>query len=440
MLHKRRVERGVVRRINGARRAIERHRSALVVEQCGLADGLLAVVERHDVARSRHPQRHVLVGERGEVAYAEHFLVRDEYLGAVSGVVHDECALLLLFLYHVRHLGIGVARGARLHLIGIPHHLLHHVLRMSRRNLVGNEVGVGHVYIIVAVVAHEHYSVLPCTAVAVLGIIDGFVYHYLRFGIAHYGESSHADVELVYVHRSETLAVVEHGVETVVDVADAAVVRVLTLERQEVVVGVLARVVRRNHTVVPKTIAEEQEVFRAVVLASGAVVEHLHVAAISRSVGGAARELVEEFVGWHEIHLQRVVLIVERLQTLRLLQQFLRSGYYYHQIGLRVGMVVLVHYVVNVGRSRETCGFKVGQRARLVPCHRHHVAAHRVGAAEHREFHLRRAFNSRHTVGSAALASVYELAVGVGSLQRAHDGVVILHLHLAVVARRNHNV
>ena len=33
--------------------------------------------------------------------------MRLDLSGAVSGVVHDECALLLLFLYHVRHVEIS---------------------------------------------------------------------------------------------------------------------------------------------------------------------------------------------------------------------------------------------------------------------------------------------------------------------------------------------
>ena len=95
---------------------------------------------------------------------------------------------------------------------------------MCRCHLVSHKIGILHVQIAIPVIAHEHYRVLPRTAVAVLGVVDGLVHHYLRLRIAHYGETSHADVEFVDIHRFQTFAVVEHSMEAVVDVADTTVV------------------------------------------------------------------------------------------------------------------------------------------------------------------------------------------------------------------------
>ena len=62
------VDKLIVIGIDRARRAPEGHGSTLRIEQGGLADRLLARVERHDITRGRDPKRQVLIGERAEVA------------------------------------------------------------------------------------------------------------------------------------------------------------------------------------------------------------------------------------------------------------------------------------------------------------------------------------------------------------------------------------
>ena len=132
-----------------------------------------------------------------EIGELENDFMRDLILAAVAGIVHDECAGLLLLLDDAAHLGVGVARRRRLSGIGIPHHFLDQIVGITGCNVVGGLVEVLHVQVPVAVVTHEHQHVLPGPGIGIGGIADGFVYH----GLGLFGrgdrETAHAHVEFV---------------------------------------------------------------------------------------------------------------------------------------------------------------------------------------------------------------------------------------------------
>ena len=63
-------------------------------------------------------------------------------------------------------------------------------------------------------------------------------------------------------------------------------------------------------------------------------------------------------------------------KTVSLFQQFLRCRYYYHHVGSRVGMMVLVCYVVHIFSIRKRA-FERRCRQWLIPSCRNEVEAYR---------------------------------------------------------------
>ena len=233
---------------------------------------------------------------------------------------------------------------------------------MELHDFLGSVVGITHVHIVVAVVAHEHDDVLPVAGVAVLGVGYGLVDEHLGLGIRHHGEAPHGHVNLIGHSRAYAFALVEQAEEAVVYVATGFVVRVLALESQQVVVGVEAATVGGEHTVVPHAVAEEQQKAWPVGIRSSPVVEHLQVAAVGIGIGRAARELVVELVGRHYAHPHLVEHGVEVGQALCLSEHLLVGGDYYHHVGRAVGMMVLVGYGMEYFGDCEAAGEQTGCR------------------------------------------------------------------------------
>ena len=224
---------------------------------------------------------------------------------------------------------------------------------MALCHLAGHGIGIAHVAVGVAVVAHHADGVLPCPGAGVLNIADALVDHGLGgIGRAH-GEASHGHVGLVADEHAAALIVV-HQTEVVVgNIAVNLAEGVLALIAQQEIVGGIVLPARGKHPVVPGTVAEEQQVAGHILVALRTVVEHLQVAAVGIGIGGAAGELVVEFVGGNDIHAQRVLLAVILCQTLCLCQELLRCGDDDDHIGRCVGMVVLVGDVMDVFRHGE---------------------------------------------------------------------------------------
>ena len=155
----------------------------------------------------------------------------------MSAVVHHECTVGLLLFDECSHVGIGVARRGGHLGVGIPHHPFQHESQIKRVNHQSSFVGILHVQVVVAVVAHEHHHVLPRTGVGILGIADGLVNHHLGLGSGAHGEASHGNVVLVGAGRPVTFAVVETAEIAVVHVAAGRAERVLALIAEQQIVG-----------------------------------------------------------------------------------------------------------------------------------------------------------------------------------------------------------
>ena len=97
--------------IDGARGAVESYCAAVLVEHDGLADVLLLAVERHDVARSRQPERQGGRGGRGEVRQVKHLLMRQGVRSTVTRIVHDEGSALHLLRDKSGDIGKAEARS-----------------------------------------------------------------------------------------------------------------------------------------------------------------------------------------------------------------------------------------------------------------------------------------------------------------------------------------
>ena len=147
--------------------------------------------------------------------------------------------------------------------------------------------------------------------------------------------------------------VVEQTEEIVADEAVHRTERVVALEAEQEVVRIIAAPLCTVHTVVPRTVAIEQQVSGHIRLRRSPVVEHLHIAAIGRCVGRSARELIIQLVGRHDSHAQTVALLMQRLDAFSLCQPLLRSGYDDHHVHSPIGMMVLVRYMVHIFRFRQ---------------------------------------------------------------------------------------
>ena len=238
MPHEGHIHHLVLRDKHRARRAIEGDSTAFVVQNGRLADGCRGTIVGHDVARSRDPQRQILIRELLEVGQTQHILVRHLVGTSVAGIVHDECALLLVLLHELRHLGIAITRRRRLARVGIPHHFLDEIAGVALVGLDGSIVDVAHVGIAIAVVAHEHEGVLPGAGILVFGIADDLVHHHLCIAFRRHGEATHGHIgqsgrSLIGIAAGgKGFAVVEHAEELIADVAVGLAERVVALEAE----------------------------------------------------------------------------------------------------------------------------------------------------------------------------------------------------------------
>ena len=91
--------------------------------------------------------------------------------------------------------------------------------------------------------------------------------------------------------------------------------RVLALEAEQEVVRVIVIPIGAKHTVIPGTVAKEQEIAWLILVCFGTVVEHLHIAAVGRGIRGSAGKLIIEFIGRDNPDTHAVVILMPGLDT-----------------------------------------------------------------------------------------------------------------------------
>ena len=162
--------------------------------------------------------------------------MREGFRCAVSGVVHDQCPLLHLLFDETRYVRIAVARRRADTVVSIPHNALHHHIGVAVFYQSAYRVGVSHVDVIVAVVAHHAERVLPGASLFVAGVADYFVNDNGRIvGVAG-RYASYGSVGLVFAYHVAALTVVQHAEVVVAHVAVRLAIRVLALVAEQEIV------------------------------------------------------------------------------------------------------------------------------------------------------------------------------------------------------------
>ena len=121
-------------------------------------------------------------------------------------------------------------------------------------------VGILHVGIAVAIVAHEHESVAPSAWLIVCSVAHYLIHKHLCLSSRSCRQPAHSHVGFagVLCAYAELLTIVEHGVKVVGNIAFHCACGILALKAEEEVVAILALPFRRKHAVVPSSVAKEQ--------------------------------------------------------------------------------------------------------------------------------------------------------------------------------------
>ena len=204
--------------------------------------------------------------------------------------------------------------------------------------------------IIITVITHHHHGILPCTSILVLDIADGLVNHGLCLSHCSYGETTNSHIRPVTSLRVSTLSVIEIAEVILVHEAVHLIERVLALVAEQEVIWLVVLPRTGVHTVIPGTVAEEQEVSWHLTVTLRLVVQHLHIPSIGVGIRCTAGELIKQLIGRNDSGLQTVVLFVEFLQSLCLLQEYLRCGNDNHHLIALIGMQVLIGDIIHIFR------------------------------------------------------------------------------------------
>ena len=114
-----------------------------------------------------------------------------------------------------------MTRGRCLLRISIPHNLANQIFRVGRDCGISNLIYIVHVDIVVAIIAHENYGILPTASILVFYIADSLVDHNLGFSLCSYRETTNGNVGTVGRQEVCTLAIVEKTIETIVGIASS---------------------------------------------------------------------------------------------------------------------------------------------------------------------------------------------------------------------------
>ena len=179
---------------------------------------------------------------------------------SVAAIVHYQGTGLLLLLQQTRNVGISVARRRAYTRISVPHYTLNLYRRVYTFHRFSHFLGITHVAVAVAVVAHEDAQILPTAGILVLGVTYSLVDHNLSFSLRAHGETSYGYIELVGFKRIAAFTIIKTAEETVVYITLCVAEGVFALVTKKEVVRIQACTLLRIHAVVPYAITEKQQV------------------------------------------------------------------------------------------------------------------------------------------------------------------------------------
>ena len=215
--------------------------------------------------------------------------------------------------------------------------------------------------------------------------------------------------------------------------------RVLALETKQEIIRVASAPIGCAHPVVVGTVAKEQQETGHLLIRLGAVVEHLHIPAISRCVGGAAAELVIELIGRDDTYRKTVTLFVQLLDALRLTQPFLRGGDDDHHIDCRICVVVLVHQSIDERGLREDRRRQTGHRSGCLVAQCQVVEAQVMTAGLGDRHRIIAWFQVLQPIGPRAGIALGVRVERYVHTQLAYHGVVHCHRTLKTTIITHHN-
>ena len=167
--------------------------------------------------------------------------------------------------------------------------------------------------ITISVITHHHHSILPRSCILVLDIANSLVNHDLGLSDRTCREASYSHICPVTSLRISSLPVVKIAEVILVNVAVHFVERVLALVTKQEIIWLIVLPRAGIHTIIPGTVAEEQEVAWHLTVVLRLVVQHLHIPSISVGIRCAAGELIIQFISRYDSGFQTIVLLMEVL-------------------------------------------------------------------------------------------------------------------------------
>ena len=252
------VHRLVVVGIDSSCGAEEGHTPTLLTQHHGLTDVVFLSVEGHNVARGRKPQGQMIGGGSLEVGELHHQFMGEGVRRTVTVVIHKQGTIGHLLFDLTGSLRIGVARGRRDALVGIPIDLLHLIAGIVFLNEGGHTVGGGHMGVVIAVITHHTDDVLPRTCKFVGGITECLIDKHFCLIEGTGGITAYGHIGLAFIRRTilDYFPIVEEAEEIIANVTTDVAERVLALETEQEVVRIIVLPISAKHPVIPGTVAE----------------------------------------------------------------------------------------------------------------------------------------------------------------------------------------
>ena len=215
--------------------------------------------------------------------------------------------------------------------------------------MTGYGIGIVHVLVLITIIAHEANGVLPRACLLVVDIVFYLVDSNLRLLSRTGRYTTYSHIGLVADDNATSFVIVQHTEVVVGDIAAGFAIGILALIAQQEIAGRTIAPSVQQHTVVPRAIAQQQEVAGHVLLAFGPVVEHLQITAIGIGIRGSTGEFIVQLISRDYLHAQSVMFLVQLLQTFGLRLQLLGFRNDDDHICSLSSMMVLRGYLAHQG-------------------------------------------------------------------------------------------